>query len=66
MGVYGELERHPLYVLRYTRITKVSCNIINTDNILVHKLFSSLVDTCSTGVNTCNWAKDVKPLLDLY
>ena len=57
MGVYGELERYPLYVSRYTRIIKFWCDIINTDNILVNKLYSSLVDACSTGTNACNWAK---------
>ena len=44
IGVYGELERYPLYVTRYTRIIKFWCHIINTDNILVNKLYSSLVD----------------------
>ena len=66
MGVYGELERYPLYVSRYTRIIKFWCHIINTDNILVNKLYSSLVDACSTGANACNWTKNVKSLLDKY
>ena len=66
IGVYGELERYPLYVTRYTRIIKFWCHIINTDNILVNKLYSSLVDACSTGENACNWSKNVKSLLDKY
>ena len=66
MGVYGELERYPLYVSRYTRIIKFWCHIINSDNIQVNILYSSLVDACSTGANACNWAKNVKSLLDKY
>ena len=66
MGVYGELERYPLYVSRYTRIIIFWCHIINTDNILVNKLYSSLVDACCTGANACNWAKNVKSLLYKY
>ena len=31
-----------------------------------NKLYSSLVDACSTGANACNWAKNVKSLLDKY
>ena len=41
MGVNGELKRYPLYVSRYTGIIKLWCHIINTDNILVNKLYSS-------------------------
>ena len=66
MGVYGEHERYPLYVSRYTRIIKFLCLIINTDNILVNKLYSSLVDACSTGAKASNWAKNVMSLLDKY
>lgn len=66
IGVYGELQRYPLYISRYTRIIKFWCHIINSDNILVNKLYSSLVDACSIGVNTNNWAKSVKSLLDNY
>ena len=66
MGVYGELERYPLYVSRYTRIIKFWCHIINTDSILVNRLYSLLVDACSIGVNACNWTKNVKSLLDKY
>ena len=66
MGVYGELEHYPLYVSRYTHIIKFWGHIINTDNILVNKLYSSLVDACSTGANACNWAKDVQSRLDKY
>ena len=66
MGVYGELEHCLLYVSTYTPIIKFWCHIINTDNILVNKLYSSLVDVCSTGANACNWAKNVKSLLDTY
>ena len=65
-GSVRELERYPLYVSRYTRIIKFWYHIINTDYILVNKLYSSLVDACSTGANTCNWAKNVKSLLDKY
>ena len=66
MGVYGELERYPLYVSRYARIIKCWCHIINTDNILVNKLDSSFVDAYSTRTKTCNWAINVKSLLWIF
>ena len=59
IGVYGELERYPLYIARYKY---TGCHVINSVNIFVYDLYNSLVDACNTGTN--NWAKRVKKLLD--
>ena len=58
IGVYGEPERYPKYIVRYTRIIKFWCHVMNSDNILVYNLYDSLVDACNTFTN--NWAKGVK------
>ena len=38
-GVYGELGRYPLYVFRYVRIIKYWCKVLNTDNIIIQKVY---------------------------
>ena len=63
-GVYGELARYPLYVARYCRIIKYWCKIINTDNIIISKLYTLALEDCNLG--RLNWVKQVKQLLDNY
>ena len=53
MGVYGELGRYPLYVNRLARIVKYWCKIIESDNILIVKLYNSLLHTGKTA--RLNW-----------
>ena len=64
VGVYGELGRYPLYINRYSRIIKFWCHILQSNNILILKLYNSLVASCNNGKT--NWAKGVKTLLDNY
>lgn len=63
MAVYGELGRYPLYVNRYVRIIKFWCKVITSDNIIISKLYASMINE-TTEKN--NWAKNVKSLLDNY
>ena len=35
MGIYGELERYPMYVNRHVRIIKYWCKAVNTYNVKV-------------------------------
>ena len=64
VGVYGELGRYPLYINRYSRIIKFWCHVLQSNNILILKLYNSLVASCNNGKT--NWAKGVKTLLDNY
>ena len=41
VGVYGELGRYPLYINRYSRIIKFWCHILQSNNILILKLYNS-------------------------
>ena len=61
MSVYGELSRYPLFINRYVRIAKYWCKIIDSNNIIVNKLYSILLDDMTRG--KCNWASSVKQLL---
>ena len=53
MGVYGELERYPLFISRYSRIIKYWCHLMSSDNILINNLYYSLVEACNLGKK--NW-----------
>ena len=64
MGVYGELERYPLFISRYSCIIKYWCHLMSSDNILINNLYYSLVEACNLGKK--NWASCVKSLLDNY
>ena len=64
VGVYGEFGRYPLYLNRYSRIIKFWCHVLQSNNILILKLYNSLVASCNNGKT--NWAKGVKTLLDNY
>jgi len=61
MSVYGELSRYTLYFNRYVRIVKYWCKIIDSNNIIVNNLNSTLLDDMTRG--KCNWASRVKQLL---
>ena len=61
VGVYGEAWT---LSLRYSRIIKFWCHILQSNTILILKLYHSLVASCYNGKT--NWAKGVKTLLDNY
>ena len=61
MSVYGKLTRYPLFINRYVRFVKYWCKIIDSNNIIVNKLYSILLDDMTRG--KCNWASSVKQLL---
>lgn len=63
-GVYGELGRYPLYITRYVRIVKYWCKVLNSDNILIQKLYEQGLHDCNRGRK--NWVFNVKKLLSEY
>jgi hypothetical protein len=62
MAIYGELKRYPLYVNRYVRIIKFWSNIVNSNNVIVRYLYTSMLNDINRGKN--NWLSNVKSLLD--
>ena len=63
-GVYGELGRYPLYISRYVRIIKYWCKVVNSDNIIIKKLYEQGLRGCENG--NINWVTSVKKLLNEY
>ena len=61
-GIYGELGRYPLYISRYVRIIKYWCKVVNSDNIIIKKLYEQGLKDCENG----NWVASVKKLLNEY
>ena len=62
MGIYGELKRYPLFINRQVRIIKYWCNIVNSKNVIVNHLYSSMLNDINRGKT--NWLSNVKVLLD--
>jgi hypothetical protein len=63
-GVYGELGRYPLYIQRYVRIIKYWFNVLNTENIILRKIYDEALTKCQNGCR--NWVYGVKQLLNNY
>ncbi|MCG8035193.1 MAG: hypothetical protein JAZ03_23855 [Candidatus Thiodiazotropha taylori] len=63
-GVYGELGRYPLYISRYVRIVKYWCKVLNSDNIIIKKLYEQGLRDCENGY--INWVGSVKKILNEY
>ena len=63
-GVYGELGRYPLYISQYVRIIKYWCKVLNTDNIIIQKLYEQGLRDFENG--KVNWIASVKKLLNEY
>ena len=63
-GVYGELGRYPLYISRYVRIIKCWCKVVNSDNIIIKKLYEQGLRDCENG--NINWVTNVKKILNEY
>ncbi len=60
-GIYGELARFPLYITRYVRIVKYWLPVINTDNCILNRLYTSSLMDCNNGM--LNWTTSIKQLL---
>jgi hypothetical protein len=61
MGVYGELGRYPLYITRHCRIIKYWCKLVNTENVIMRKIYRLMMDDLNDG--RVNWLSNVKTLL---
>ena len=57
-AVYGELGRYPLYISRYLRILKYWFRLIQTDNIIMQKVYKISYEDCIKGKN--NLVSNVK------
>jgi hypothetical protein len=64
VSIYGELGRYPLYINRYVRIIKFWCKLINTDNIILRKIYELSLSDCYKGKK--NWVSNVKEMLNMY
>ena len=51
--VYAELGRYPLYITRHVQIVKYWFKVINTNNILLKKVYDFAKQDCLKGLN--NW-----------
>ena len=63
-AIYGELERYPLYISRYCKNIKYWCKIVQSENVLLNRLYTLAVKDCLSGYT--NWVSRVKKLLDDY
>ena len=52
-AIYGELERFPLYMSRYRKIIKYWCKIVQSENIILNRLYTLVVKDCLSGYT--NW-----------
>jgi len=63
-AIYGELERYTLYISRYCKIIKYWCKIVQSENIILNRLYTLAVKDCLSGYT--NWVSRVNKLLDDY
>lgn len=63
-GEYGEFARYPLFISRYCKIIKYWCKLVDTDNIILSKLYDWGLSHCHLGHANC--VSNVKALLDRY
>ena len=63
-GIYGELSRYPLYIQRYYRIIKYWCNLKQSNNTIISKLYD--IGLSDYFVGRTNWVSNVKKILDDY
>ena len=63
-AIYAELERYSLYSSRYCKIIKYWCKIVQSENIILNRLYTLAVKDCLSGYT--NWVSRVKKLLDEY
>jgi len=63
-AIYGELEIHHLYMSRYCKIIKYWCKIVQSENIILNRLYTLAFKDCLSGYT--NWVSRVNKLLDDY
>ena len=62
MCIYGKIGRYALYIARYYIIIKYWRKVTATDNVIISRLYQTMLTDCLKGCN--NWAKNVKNILD--
>ena len=60
-GIYGELERYPLYIKRYVRLIRYWINLLTTDNTILAMVYKDMLEDCEKGLY--NWVTMVKNML---
>ena len=63
-AIYGELGRFPLFVMRYVNIVNYWLKIINSDNVIISKIYQMSLGDCYRGKT--NWVSCIKKLLCDY
>jgi len=63
-AIYRELERYPLYISRYCKIIKYWCKIVQSENIILTRLYTLAVKDCLPGYIT--WVSRVIMVLYEY
>ena len=61
VGVYSELGRYPLYISHWIKIVKYWLKLLQTDNIILRKVYNQAVSDCNTGSK--NWVYNLKDIL---
>ena len=56
-SVYGELDRHPLFICRHVRIIKYWIKIIKTENFILKTTYITMLNDAENGAK--NWASKV-------
>ena len=55
-----EVERYPLYISRYCKLIKYWCIIVQSDNIILYRVYTLAVKDCLSGYT--NWVSRVQKL----
>ena len=63
--VYADLGRYPLYITRYLQIIKYWFKVINTNNVLLKKVYDFAKQDCLKGLNSgvssvCRLLKEIR------
>ena len=48
-GIYGELDRYPLYIIYYTKIIKYWFKLQKSDNIILAYVYQQALSDCENG-----------------
>ena len=59
-AIHGELERFSLFISRYCKIIKYWCNIVQSENLILNRLYILAVEDCLSAYT--NWVSRVKKL----
>ena len=63
-GIYGEMCRYPLYIVRHVRIIQYWCKLVNTNNVILSAVYKTAVADLSKGLKIS--AGSVKCLLEEF